>query len=75
MQLMPSLNKILKALIPQAVVKVGNISDFQRRGLLLFGFLQGSFSGLAVVFHSEYGLFYPIQPGHIKDKLPLKAGR
>lgn len=43
--LVPSLNKILKALVLQTVVKVRNISEFQRRGLL-FGFLLGSFSSL-----------------------------
>lgn len=44
--LVPSLNKILKALVLQVVVKVRNISEFQRRCLLLFGFLLGFFSGL-----------------------------
>lgn len=35
-----------KSFDPSAVVKVRNISEFQRSSLLLFGFLLGSFSGL-----------------------------
>lgn len=49
--------------------------NFKEGACCCLGFYWASFLAWAVVFHSEYGFFYPIQLGCIKDKLPLKAER